>query len=222
MSCDPPFRQMRSSLRNSLRRERTLTPVRAVVRAIILLAFLGLLLVAFHQPLLTAAARFLIVKDPLEKADVIVVLSGGRRDERVRQAADLYKEGYAPVVLLSGGEEMMGISIPELLRRQALAHGISASALLFEPGSTSTGEQARNVLLILESRGVRRAIIVTSSYHTRRTRYLFRKTFTRSPVEIRVYPVQHDIFNPVAWWTREQDTESVVLEYIKLALALVR
>ncbi len=196
--------------------------MRAFLRAIILLACLVLLLVAFHQPLLTAAARFLIVQDPLEKADVIVVLSGGRRDERVRQAADLYQEGYAPVVLLSGGEEMMGISIPELLRRQALAHGIPAAALLFEPGSTSTAEQARNLRPMLEGRGVGRAIIVTSSYHTRRTRYLFRKTFAGSPVDIRVFPVQNDIFSPVAWWTREQDTESVVLEYIKLILALVR
>src|SRR3990172_210495 len=117
MSCEP--------LRNYLRRERTGTPMRAFLRTIILLAFLVLLLVAFHQPLLTAAARFLIVQDPLEKVDVIVVLSpprppppppprflslrapwekvgvflapsGGGGDERVRQAADLYKEGYAP------------------------------------------------------------------------------------------------------------------------------
>src|SRR3990170_626478 len=188
MSCEP--------LRNYLRRERTGTPMRAFLRTIILLALLVLLLVAFHQPLLTAAARFLIVQDPLEKVDVIVVLSGG--------------------------EEMMGISIPELLRRQARAHGIPAAALLFEPGSTSTGEQARNLRPILEGRGVRRALVVTSSYHTRRTRYLFRKTFAGSPVEIRVYPVQNDIFSPLAWWTREQDTESVILEYIKLALALVR
>ncbi len=196
--------------------------MRIVLRAILLLAVLALLLVAFHQPLLTAAARFLIVQDPLARADIIVVLSGGRRDERVRQAADLYREGYAPLVLLSGGEEMLGISISEILRRQARAHGIPAIALLYEPGSTSTGEQAHNLRPILERRRVRRAIVVTSSYHTRRTRYLFHKAFAGSPVEIRVYPVQQDIFSPVAWWTREPDTELVVLEYIKLALALVR
>src|SRR3970282_2351078 len=95
MSCEP--------LRNYLRRERTGPPMRAFLRTIILLALLLLLLVTFHQPLLTAAARFLIVQDPLEKVDVIVVLSGGRRDERGRQAADLSKGGYAPPGLLSGG-----------------------------------------------------------------------------------------------------------------------
>jgi uncharacterized SAM-binding protein YcdF (DUF218 family) len=181
---------------------------------------LGLLVA--RDPLLTAAARYLIVQDPLDRADVIVVLAGGRRDERVRQAADLYKEGYAPRVLLSGGEEMVGISIPELMRRQALAHGVPAAALVFETASTSTGEQADYLRPILERGGVRRAIVVTSSYHTRRTRYLFRRAFAGSSVDIRVFPVQQDLFSPVAWWTREQDTETVVLEYIKLLLAFVR
>src|SRR3972149_4311015 len=107
MSCEP--------LRNYLRRERTGTPMRAFLRTILLPAFVVLPLVAFPQPLLTAAARFLIVQDPLEKVDVIVVLSGGRRDERVRQAADLYKEGDAPPVLLSCRGEGTGLSIPGLL-----------------------------------------------------------------------------------------------------------
>src|SRR5574341_1466285 len=44
-------------------------------------------LIAVHRPLLNAAGRWLIVQDPIERADVIVVLSGGPGDERVRQAA---------------------------------------------------------------------------------------------------------------------------------------
>lgn len=166
--------------------------------------------------------RYLIVSDPLDHADVIVVLSGSRRGERVRQAAELYHRGLAPLVLLSGGEEIEGISIPELQRRQVLAQRIPASALLFEKASTSTGEQSRNLRQILERRGVRRAVIVTSSFHTRRTRLLFRKAFAGSPVEVRVYPVQQDYFNPEEWWTRDDDTESLVLEYIKLILAVLR
>jgi uncharacterized SAM-binding protein YcdF (DUF218 family) len=190
---------------------------------ILLVAALGAAaLVAARRPLLSAVGQFLIVQDPLDRADVLVVLSGGRRDERVRQAAELFHQGYAPLVMLSGGEEMVGIAIPELQRRQALAHQIPASRLVFETGSTSTGEQARFLRPILERRGARRALVVTSSFHTRRTRYLFRKAFAGSSVEISVYPVQRDWFSPIEWWTREQDTEQVVLEYIKLGLALFR
>lgn len=192
------------------------------LKSLLTLIALAVVLVVFHRPLLNAAGRFLIVTDPLDRADVIIVLSGGRRDERVRQAADLYRAGYAPRVLLSGGEALMDLPTPDLQRLQARKHGIPDSALLFEVASTSTGEQAAFLRPILERQRVRRAIVVTSSYHTRRTRYLFQKAFTGSTVEIRVYPVQQDVFNPVDWWTRESDTETVVLEYIKLGLAVLR
>ena len=190
---------------------------------LLLVVVLAVVLIdGLRRPPLNAVGRFLIVQDRLDRADVIIVLSGGRGDERVRQAADLYHQGYAPLVLLSGGEEMAGISVPEMLRRQALALGIPPEALLSEPDSTSTADQARFLRPLLEPRGVRRAIIVTSSYHSRRTRYLFRKGFQGSGIDLRVYPVQRDLFNPDGWWTREQDTESLVLEYIKLILAVIR
>lgn len=194
---------------------------RFLLTLLLLLALVAVILVAAHRPLLTAAGRFLVVEDPLARAEIIVVLAGGRADERVGQAAALFTQGLAPLVLLSGGESLMGISVPDLLRRQALAHGVPASALLYERSSTSTAEQARFLRPLLEARGVRRALVVTSSYHTRRTRFLFRRIFEGSPVDIRVYPVQHDWFRPDAWWTRDQDTETVVLEYIKLTLALI-
>lgn len=176
-----------------------------------------------YGPLLEAAARFLIVEDRLGKADIVVVLAGGRRDERVRQAADLYRSGYAPLVMLSGtGAQNFGFSVSEVMRRQAVSNGIPQSALVFESTSTSTLEQTREIRKLLEARRVRRAIVVTSSYHTRRAAYLFHKGFAGSPVELRLYPVQGDSFNPMRWWTREEDTETVVLEYLKLGLTLVR
>lgn len=181
----------------------------------------GVVVIARYR-LLTAIGRFLIVQDALDRAGVIVVLSGGARDERVGQAAELYHAGYASLVMLSGGEAIIGLPVSDLLKNQALKHRIPGSALLFESGSTSTAEQARYLRPILERHGFRRAIVVTSSYHSRRTRYLFRSVFAGSPVEIRVYPVQRDIFSPIEWWTRDWDTEEVVLEYIKLGLAVVR
>ena len=196
--------------------------MRRLLLLLLVVALAVVLIDGLRRPLLNAVGRFLIVADRLDRADVIIVLSGGRGDERVRQAAELYHQGYAPLVLLSGGEEMAGISVPEMLRRQALALGIPPDALLSEPDSTSTAEQARFLRPLLEPRGIKRAIIVTSSYHSRRTRYLFRKGFQGSGIDLRVYPVQRDLFNPDGWWTREQDTESLVLEYIKLMLAVIR
>lgn len=201
---------------------RRLPGVRWFLRVLFGLALLVVLLVAFHQPLLTAAGRFLIVADPLEKADVIIALSGGLRDERIKATAELYRRGYAPRVILSGGEEMAGISIPELQRRQAVGNGIPEDVLIIEGGSTSTAEQAAALRTILERRGMRRGIVVTSSFHARRTRYLFRRAFAGSGIDVRVYPVEDDYFDPVGWWKRPAEREWVVLEYIKFGLALFR
>ena len=44
--------------------------------------------------------HWLVVEDPLEKASVIVVLSG-RMPVRALEAAKLYREGYAPEVWLT-------------------------------------------------------------------------------------------------------------------------
>src|SRR5687767_15744974 len=59
----------------------------AVVAAILFLPFAG---------------RFLSRADPLQHADVIMVL-GGERIERWLEAVDLYKEGWAPAILISPG-----------------------------------------------------------------------------------------------------------------------
>lgn len=191
-------------------------------RAVLILFVIAGVAALAWRPLLTRAGAFLIVADPIEKADVIIVLSGGREDERVREGAELYRQGYAPLVLLSGGEKLQGVAIPDLQRDQAVRNGIPASALLFETTSTSTAEQAQFLRPMLEARGFRRAIVVTSNFHTRRTRYLFRRIFGGSPVDIRVHPVQRDFFSPDRWWTRDWDTEQVVLEYIKLGLGILR
>ena len=190
---------------------------------VVVLMVMGVLALVYG-PLQEAPARFLIVEDRLEPADAIVVLSGGRGDERVRQAAELYRAGYAPLVILSApsSEDIVGLTFSEVLRRQALSHRIPESALLFETESTSTSDEARNFRPMLEGRRARRAIIVTSSYHTRRTRYLFRKFFAGSPVEVRIYPVQQEAFNPSGWWTRHRDRQAVVLEYIKLVVEVAR
>ena len=48
------------------------------------------------------AGRFLVVRVPLDSADAIVVMSGSSAYlERTQKAARLYREGRAPMVLLT-------------------------------------------------------------------------------------------------------------------------
>src|SRR5215831_1823184 len=66
------------------------------------LALLALAIAAFAVWLVIDGGRFLQHEDPLEHADAIFVLAGTRM-ERPLEAVDLYKEGWAPLIVLSPG-----------------------------------------------------------------------------------------------------------------------
>ncbi len=110
---------------------------------------------------------FLQIEGPATKADIIVVL-GGEPRIRVQRAAELYQEGMAPLVLVSGyGDCSANI-------RQLVAAGVPRSAILGECESKSTLENARFGVAALRKAGAKKAIIVTSWYHSRRAQACFR------------------------------------------------
>ena len=70
--------------------------VRRTILALLVLAVLAAVWFLYY------GGRYLQHEDPLQKADAIFVLAGTRA-ERPLEAIDLYKEGYAPIVVLSPG-----------------------------------------------------------------------------------------------------------------------
>ena len=72
----------------------------------VMLGLLGLSALAAVW-LLYYGGRYLQHEDPLQKADAIFVLAGTRL-ERPFEAVDLYKEGYAPIIVLSPGRPEAG------------------------------------------------------------------------------------------------------------------
>src|ERR1700722_8149136 len=65
------------------------------------------------------------------KADLIVVLGGDVRGNRILQAAQLVRDGYAPRVLVSGMANLYGSSESDRAIEFAVRHG--ASAEIFTP-----------------------------------------------------------------------------------------
>jgi uncharacterized SAM-binding protein YcdF (DUF218 family) len=117
-----------------------------------------------------------------EKADAIVVLGcrvrrqGGAStalQRRVDRGVQLYREGAAPLLVLSGGGAGP-LPEAEIMRRAALALGVSEAALLIESGSRNTFENARDTGLLLRSRGLRSVLLVSDRAHLPRARLLFR------------------------------------------------
>src|SRR5262249_41423126 len=93
----------------------------------------------------------------LEKSDVILAL--GSNDLRVAEyAADLYLQGWAPLLVFSGNagaltRECFSKPEAEMFAEIALQRGVPESAILIEAGSTNTGENVTFSRRLLESKG---------------------------------------------------------------------
>jgi uncharacterized SAM-binding protein YcdF (DUF218 family) len=117
---------------------------------------------------------------PLSKsagmADAIVVLGCGARSRlarRVERGVGLYRANVAPLLVLTGGGRG---AEPEAaaMRRLALAAAVPEAALLIEPHSRNTWENARESTRLLRLRGLRRVVLVSDRAHLPRAALLFR------------------------------------------------
>jgi len=186
----------------------------------------GMLLVGIaHVPILREIASFLIIEDSLEPAAAIVAL-GGVPPFREMEAARLYHAGWAPRVVIVRGarrEELkalqnMGIEVGEtweLSREVLIRQGVPASAILVpKDEAEGTLEELRAVYRALGSKDAP-VILVTSKYHTRRTRLTWHHvTEGRSRGIVRAS--SQDPFDPSRWWRERRFVLSVVREYLGL------
>ncbi|HMC90549.1 MAG TPA: YdcF family protein [Gemmataceae bacterium] len=176
-------------------------------KLVLLLALLSLcgVLYLLRQPLLRAAGEFWVVNEPLEAADAILLLSDDNYlADRAVRAAELYHAGWAPRVVASGRQLRRYAGISELMRRDLLERGVPAnSVVVFPHTSDSTREEAQALGRLVVERGWRRVVVVTSNYHTRRARYIFRRVFPPA-VQVRVTPARDTYYDPDGWWHSRQ------------------
>jgi uncharacterized SAM-binding protein YcdF (DUF218 family) len=168
--------------------------------------------------------RWLVVEDPLGKAQAIVVLSGAM-PLRAIEAAKLYREGYAPEIWLTHttepGETLEDMGIPfsgeDYYNKLVLIHeGVPAEAIhVLEPPIVNTADEIKVVAAALERGKGKAVIIVTSRAHTRRTRLLWRRLAAgRGRVIVRA--ASGDSFDPRHWWRTTSDALDVVREALGL------
>ena len=117
----------------------------------------------------------------LKKSDCILAL--GSHDLRVAdRAAELYLEGWAPLLVFSGGLGNLTSDIwtvPEADQFAAIAiqKGVPESAILIENKSTNTGENITFTQKLLSAKGVNpnQFIVVQKPYMERRSYATFKK-----------------------------------------------
>lgn len=182
-------------------------------------------------PLLRAAGRFLVEDDPLQHADAIVVLAGSYPD-RILEAAALYRDGWAPRLILCREPEnagfrklrALGVRVPrpfEINRTVAEQLGVPADAItVLDRPAASTVSEADVVLAEIQARGYRSILLVTSKYHSHRAGLIYRH-LAGGRVAVIVRAARDDDFQPDAWWRDRASARRVAIEYQKLLTFLL-
>ena len=147
----------------------------------------------------------LVVDSPRSRADAIVVL-GGESQGRPVVAARLFHEGVAPLVVITGRGD-----VPKN-REVLLQAGVPEDRILLETASKSTLENAELSRPVLRAAGIRRAVLVTSSFHARRALTTFQQRIPEVDFTIAT--------SRIGWWDTPrgslQEDEWATIEMVKI------
>lgn len=177
---------------------------------------LFILLVSSNRWVATTLARSLewqyLPNEPISSAPAMVVLGGGTEPafpprsqpevnsagDRVLYAATLYRQGKAPLVIVSGGNVAFRGEQPSTpasdMRHLLEMLGVPPEAILEEDQSQNTYENALYCAKLLKERHIQQVILVTSALHMPRSVKLFEKQ------GIEVIPAPADFAVPFQEW----------------------
>jgi uncharacterized SAM-binding protein YcdF (DUF218 family) len=191
--------------------------------------FRGVLLaLILWPPFAWVAAKSLIIGSPQEKADAIAVLSGSATyRERTNRAAELYRSGLAPIVILTNDGGHSGWSrqshrnplFVELARENLTAGGVPNDKIeIIRPLVDSTYLEVERLREYAVEKGLHSIIFVTSAYHSRRTLWTVHQVFdgTGISIAVQIAPPGEDTPTAATWWLSGRGWQFVAAEWLKL------
>jgi len=156
-----------------------------------------------------------------QKADAIVVISGGDTVGRTEEGVKLFKNGWADNLVLSGAaQDKTGLSNAAAMKVEAIADGVPPDAILIDENSETTAQNAQDTTSIFQTRGFHTVILVTSGYHQRRADLEFEKN-AGSSVKILNHPLLTDKdwsfwwwSTPIGWWLAGSEVIRIIAFYV--------
>ncbi|WP_293708775.1 MULTISPECIES: YdcF family protein [unclassified Stenotrophomonas] len=117
-------------------------------------------------------------RDQAAPADAIIVLGAAAYDakpspvfeERIRHGLDLYRQGYAPKLIFTGGfgGARARFSESQVARRYALKQKIPAEAILIETKSRTTRQNLVEAKVLMKQNDLHKVIVVSDPLHMAR------------------------------------------------------
>jgi uncharacterized SAM-binding protein YcdF (DUF218 family) len=175
----------------------------------------------FSNPILRGIGSLLVNDGPPVTSDAIVVLAGDMPGRRVLKGAELAREGFAPVAVVSNSGSMFGHKESEMGVAYAIDHGYSPSMLVAAQWtSNSTVTEAQAAVREMRSRRAHKVIVVTSIWHTARAGRVYRRIAPDLEIHMvgSVDPKWHNGY----WWTDREGQKVFLQEAIKTVADFLR
>jgi uncharacterized SAM-binding protein YcdF (DUF218 family) len=170
------------------------------------------------------ATRFLFRQDEPRQANVALVFGSNEQalsQARARHAAWLYQNGFAPLIVLTGGAATPE-TLPEasFMARILADHRIPNSAMLLEAASRNTIENIRNSLRLLDQQGFIaepfKVLLVSCPWHMRRILEISRRLF---PIGTVLVSTPHSERCTAGNWSESADCRCRVQNELRLLRA---
>ncbi len=166
---------------------------------------------------LVGAGHFLVVDEP-NSADAMLVLEG-ENDVRVQRGLKLLHAGRAPLLILNAVADMrvFGITKPVIAEEfvKTLPPADAARIRICPITALSTQQEARAAGVCLRDAGVHTVLLVTSDYHTRRARMIFRHELPQFDIHAAAAPDPKSFGQK--WWTDREWAKTMLSETSRTA-----
>jgi hypothetical protein len=198
---------------------------------IVLLVVVVAVVPATRHSMLRALGRALVVDEPVEPSDVIVLpkWAGGAG---AIDAADLVHRGLASRVALlpepptPAEQELTRRAVPHVDENADLLHllralGVADVELIPNPAA---GTEAEGQVLVswCSQRQFRSILVLSSPDHSRRVRRVLHRALRGHPTNVAVRSARFSSFDPDRWWTTRDGIRTEIVELQKLLLDVIR
>ena len=123
------------------------------------------------------------LRDDIVSSDVALVLGNkveldgtpsARLCARLDRTAELFRAGFFPSIIVSGGTGKEGFDEAAVMRDYLISHGVPASAVITDSHGDTTFASAVNTARIATERGFKSVFVVTQYFHVPRARLALR------------------------------------------------
>jgi uncharacterized SAM-binding protein YcdF (DUF218 family) len=191
----------------------------SLITLVAVVLVLAVLYLARH-PIFRVVGEGWVVEDTLDRSDAILVLSDDNfYADRATRAAQIYRQGLAPIVVASGRRLRPYAGIAELIEHDLIERGVPKDKILkVAHDADNTREEATTLVQTAKQKKWRSVIVVTSNFHTRRARYIFTHVFPKD-IRVRISGAPDGDFDPERWWEKRISVKELMREMAAMVVA---